>query len=356
MTAMPGTIRYCTTRDGVRLAFRSIGQGSPVIKAANWLGNLQSDAEIEATRHWVDAISRRHTLIWYDGRGCGLSDRDVGSISLDAWVLDLQAVIEAAGHERFVLLGISQGAAIAIRYAARHAQRVRGLIVYGGYVRGVHHQGISQRTRFLFDETVRIAELGWGSNARAFRNLFLARMLPGASESILSEYDARYRNTVSGVMAARYMQAFYEIDAREDAARVACPSLVLHVEGDLTILKREGELVASLIPGARWVLVPGENHLPLATDPGWPVIRREIDAFLENLAAGEDAAAPPRLTSRQREVLVLVARGLTDKGIARQLALSPRTVEMHVAGAIDALGCRSRSEAVSRAHFWKLLP
>ncbi|MBP7661258.1 MAG: helix-turn-helix transcriptional regulator [Burkholderiaceae bacterium] len=121
------------------------------------------------------------------------------------------------------------------------------------------------------------------------------------------------------------------------------------------ILQREGELLASLIPGARWMAVPGNNHLPLATDPGWPIIRGEIDAFLAQVDAADGQAPLPQLTARQREVLAQVAQGLTDKEIAQRMSLSPRTVEMHVAGAIERLGSRNRSEAVSRAHAWKLI-
>lgn len=354
-----GPTRYCSTADGVQLALRSVGRGPLVIKAANWLGNLQADAQLPSTRHWVDHFARRHQLLWYDARGCGLSDREVDDISLDAWVRDLEAVADASGQERFVLLGISQGAAIAIRYAVRHPERVRALVLYASFVRGVYHQGLSQRTQALFTEMVRIAELGWGHDAGAFRRLFTAHLMPTAPAAVLDAYDALHRHSVSGPMAARYMQAFFELDARADAAQVRCPTLVMHVSGDSLILQREGELVASLVPGARWVSVPGRNHLPLATDPGWPTLEHEIGQFLATLEAAEGAkapaGAPPELTARQREVLQHVARGASDKEIARALQLSPRTVEMHVARALAALGARNRSEAVGRAHHWQLL-
>ncbi|WP_284618394.1 alpha/beta fold hydrolase [Aquabacterium humicola] len=352
------TLRYCTTADGVRLAMRQLGQGPLVIKAANWLGNVQADATLRSSRHWVDQLTRAHTLLWYDARGCGLSDREVDDVSLDAWVRDLEAVADAGGHERFVLLGISQGAAIAIRYAVRHPERVRGLVLYASFVRGAFHQGLSAKTQAVFTEMIRIAELGWGHDASTFRRLFSSQLLPAAPADVLDAYDALHRHSVSGPMAARYMRAFFELDARVDAPQVRCPTLVMHVQDDALILQREGALVASLIPGARWVAVPGRNHLPLVTDPGWPTLQREMAAFLASLAAADAGAGTPapQLTARQREVLLHVARGLGDKEIARALQLSPRTVEMHVARALAALGARNRSEAVSRAHHWKLLP
>ena len=356
MGTAPDLMRYCSTSDGVRLATRTLGQGPLIIKAANWLGNVRSDAQLRSSRHWVDHLTRHHTLTWYDARGCGLSDREVDEISLDAWVRDLEAVADASGQERFVLLGISQGAAIAIRYAVRHPDRVRGLILYAGFVRGVYHQGLSAKTVAVFDEMIRIAELGWGHDASGFRRLFSQHLLADAPAEVLAEYDAIHRQSVSGPMAARYMQAFFALDAREDTPRVSCPTLVMHVAGDSLILQREGELVASMIPGARWVSVPGRNHLPLASDPGWPTLQREMDAFLATLETGESGASAPQLTTRQLEVLALVAAGSSDKEIARHLGLSPRTVEMHVAHALAALGARRRSDAVSRAHHWKLLP
>jgi pimeloyl-ACP methyl ester carboxylesterase len=362
MPTEPPPLRYCTTADGVRLALRELGQGPLVIKAANWLGNLQADAQLRSSRHWVDHLTRTHTLLWYDARGCGLSDREADDISLDAWVRDLEAVADASGQERFVLLGISQGAAIAIRYAVRHPERVRALVLHAAFVRGVYHQGITPKTRTVFDEMIRIAELGWGSDASAFRRLFTQHLLPAAPAEVQDDYDALHRHSVSGPMAARYMRAFYELDARVDAPQVSCPTLVMHVAGDTLILPREGELVASLIPGARWIAVPGRNHLPLATDPGWPALQREMTQFLGALDAvdaargGAPAGTAPQLTERQREVLGHVARGLADKEIARLLQLSPRTVEMHVARTLAALGARNRSEAVGRAHHWKLLP
>jgi pimeloyl-ACP methyl ester carboxylesterase/DNA-binding CsgD family transcriptional regulator len=359
--AVPENLRFCTTADGVRLATCTLGQGPLVIKAANWLGNLRADAVLPSTRHWVDQITRTHTLHWYDARGCGLSDREVDDVSLDAWVRDLEAVADACGQERFVLLGISQGAAIAIRYAVRHPERVRGLVLYAAFVRGVFHQGLSARTEAVFREMERIAELGWGHDSGAFRRLFTDHLMPAAPPDVLEAYDQLHRGSVSGPMAARYMRAFYELDARADAPQVRCPTLVMHVAGDSLILQREGELVASLIPGARWVSAPGQNHLPLAGDPGWPTLQREMSAFLAALdpqaeegaravSTPSAASAAPALTERQREVLGRVARGLTDKQIARELQLSPRTVEMHVARAVAALGARNRADAVSRAH------
>ena len=351
----PISVAYCTTSDGVRLAYRTVGAGPAIIKAANWLGNVQGDARLEATRHWIDKLSQANTLTYYDARGCGLSDREVDEVSLDAWVRDLEAVVQASGAQRFVLLGISQGAAISVRYAAKHPERVAALVLYGSFARGILKQGVSAQVKSASRELIRLAELGWGNDTRAFRQLFSARMFLDAPEHVVAEFDECHRNSVTGVMAARCLQAFYDIDVCSDAGRIQCPTLVMHAEGDRTILTNEGEFLASLIPHARWVPVPGRNHLPLDASPAWVAINHAVAQFLETVDVTQGHTAAPTLTPRQREVLGLVAQGLADKEIARRLDLSPRTVEMHVAGALEALACRNRAQAVSRAQAWRLL-
>ena len=355
--AMPSPIpvSYCTSADGVRLAYRTVGAGPAIVKAANWLGNVQGDARLQATRHWVDKLSSANTLTYYDARGCGLSDRDVDEVTLDAWVRDLEAVANASGAHRFVLLGISQGAAISVRYAAKHPERVAALVLYGGFARGILKQGVSTPVKAASRELIRLAELGWGNDTRAFRQLFSARIFLDAPEHVVVEFDECHRNSVTGAMAARYLQAFYDIDVCADAGRIQCPVLVMHSDGDRTILASEGEFLASLIPHAKWVPVPGRNHLPLDASPAWLAINTAVAQFLETIDVTQGQATAPTLTPRQREVLSLVAQGLADKEIARRLTLSPRTVEMHVAGALAALACRSRAQAVSRAQAWRLL-
>jgi pimeloyl-ACP methyl ester carboxylesterase len=185
VAAPADALGFCTTADKVRLAVRSVGQGPLIIKAANWLGNVQADAQLRSSSHWVETLARSHTLLSYDARGCGLSDREVDEISLDAWVRDLEAVADNSGQQRFVLIGISQGAAIAIRYAVRHPERVRALVLYASFVRGVFHQGLTAKTQAIFSELVRIAELGWGHDASNFRRLFSAHLLPAAPADVL---------------------------------------------------------------------------------------------------------------------------------------------------------------------------
>jgi pimeloyl-ACP methyl ester carboxylesterase len=133
-------IRFATSPDGVRIAYASHGAGPPLVKVANWLSHLEFDWNSPVLRPWLVELSRDHTLLRYDERGCGLSDWDAGEFSLDAWVHDLETVVDAQGLERFPLLGISQGGPIAITYAVRHPDRVSHLILYGTYARGRLHR------------------------------------------------------------------------------------------------------------------------------------------------------------------------------------------------------------------------
>ena len=345
-------MRYCDTTDGVRLAYTSAGRGSVVIKVANWMSHMQAEEASPVGRHWIAELSRRNALVRYDGRGCGLSDRKVKDISLDGWVRDLEAVADAGGRERFVLFGFSQGAAVAVEYAARHPERVAGLMLYGAFLRGVLMQGVSERVEKAALEMVRLAELGWGTDNQTFRDLFVKRLFPDATAAEQRDFDRLHRNTATGDVAARYMRVFNEVDARAAAARVRCPTLVMHSSGERMVLPVEGRLTASLIPGARFVEFASNNHMPLEREPAWKSARDEMRAFLAGVESGTSAVS---LTPRQRDVLRRVAGGGTDKAIARELGLSPRTVEMHVARALAALGVRTRAEAVAAALQRRLL-
>ena len=134
-------IRFCSAPDGARLAYAMHGRGPPLVRVATWLTHLELDWESPVWRHWLDRLGERHTVLRYDERGCGLSDAAVGELSVETWVGDLEAVVDAAGLERFALLGVSQGAAIAVAYAARHPEKVSDLVLYGGYARGRRLRG-----------------------------------------------------------------------------------------------------------------------------------------------------------------------------------------------------------------------
>jgi serine/threonine protein kinase/alpha-beta hydrolase superfamily lysophospholipase len=272
-------ISYCHARDGVRIAWATSGSGTPLVKSANWLSHLEFDAPSPIWAHWWRALSERHRLIRYDERASGLSDWEVRDISFDAWVSDLEAVIEAAGLEKFGLFGASKGGAIAIAYAARHPERVTHLIIHGAFVRGRDFRPNSPEDRDRIQLEIEMVRLGWGGRNPAFRQAFTTMFFPEANPDQAAWFNELQRISTSPENAARMMVATRELDARALAAQVKCPTLVFHSRDEARVPFREGELLASLIPHAKFVPLTSRNHLPLEHEPAWAELVREMDAF-----------------------------------------------------------------------------
>jgi pimeloyl-ACP methyl ester carboxylesterase/DNA-binding CsgD family transcriptional regulator len=270
-------------------------------------------------------------------------------------VRDLEAVADAHGRdEPFTLLGFTCGAGVAVEYAARHPERVRNLVLFGGFATSYYSTSHPDpAVRREGDLMMELAAVGWGSSSPAFRQVFVSRFLPDASPAQWSAFDQLQRETCAPDVAARYLRTLYGINVKDAAARVRCPALLLHPKGDQMVPFEQGRRLASLIPGARFVPLEGRNHIPLPTEPAYAGFVREVREFLGTQHA--DDAPVPQLTPRQVEVLRHIAGGETDKQVAGALQLSPRTVEMHVAAALKALGCRTRAEAVHRATRLRLL-
>ena len=202
---------------------------------------------------------------------------------MSAWVQDLAAVVDAAGLERFPLLGISQGAAVAVEYAAKHPDRVSALVLYGGYVYGRLRRARNAEEVRVATLLVELADLGWGSDDPAFRQVFTARFMPGATREQWDEFNELERRTTSPSNAARFIRSFGHIDVTEAARQVRCPTLVIHVRGDRLAPLEQGRLLASFVPGSRFISLEGDNHLMLADDPGWPRFLEEVDRFLASV-------------------------------------------------------------------------
>ncbi|HWP11111.1 MAG TPA: alpha/beta fold hydrolase [Ramlibacter sp.] len=341
-------IRFCNTADGVQLAMGLYGDGPPLVKAATWLTHIEADPTSVLNPHWIEELSRHHRYVTYDARGCGLSSRDVADISLEAWVRDLETVVDSLGLQRFPLLGISQGAAIAVAYAARHPERVSALVLWGGFATSYFTTGNPDPKIVDEGETLlKIVELGWGKGSPAFRQVFVSKLMPDSTAAEQHGFDQYQNLTATPDVASRCLRAMYHVNVKDEARKVRCPAIVFHARDDQMIYFNQGRKLAGLIPGARLVPVNSRNHVPLAREPCWPEVVRELRAFLGEPV--KERAEGAHLTARQHEVLKQVAAGLTDKQIARALSLSPRTVEMHVASAMKALDCATRAEAVHRA-------
>ena len=350
-------IRFVRSSDSVQLAAARYGAGPALIKAATWLTHIDHVLPGSVHAALIDEFAPRHTYVEYDTRGCGLSQRRVDELSFDAWLRDLEAVADAYSPEQpFTLLGFTCAAGVAVEYAARHPQRVSKLILFGGFATSYHSTSHPDpAVRREGDLMLELAELGWGNSSAAFRQVFVSRFLPDATQSEWRAFDELQRATATPDVAARYLRAMYNMNVKAAAARVRCPTLVLHPTGDEMVRFEQGRRLASLIPGARFVPLQGRNHIPFPREPAWHGFVRETRQFLGSAPLRPDASSTVQLTARQTEVLRRIAFGESDKQIAAALRLSPRTVEMHAARALQALGCRTRAEGVRRATEQQLL-
>ncbi len=271
-------IRFCTSSDGVSIAYATVGKGSQLVKAANWLNHLEYDWQSPVWRHVFTELSRDHQLVRYDERGNGLSDWEVDELSLDAFVRDLEAVVEAAEVERFALFGMSQGCAVSIAYAVRHPERVSQLILYGGYALGWAKRGIREKEQG--NAVVELVRQGWGQDNPAFRQMFTSQMMPGATGKQMDWFNELQRKTTSPEIAARLRVAIGEIDVMSLLPQVSIPTLVLHARGDAVAPFDGGRKMASMIPGARLVSLDSANHLLVEGEPAWPRFLAEVRSFL----------------------------------------------------------------------------
>jgi DNA-binding winged helix-turn-helix (wHTH) protein/predicted esterase len=277
--ALQQQIHFCTASDGVRIAYASAGQGPPLIKAANWLNHLEYDWQSPVWSHLLQALARQFQLVRYDERGNGLSDWDVDDISFEAFVRDLESVVDAAGLQRFALLGMSQGCAVSIAYTVRHPERVSHLVLFGGYARGRRVRGSPEDIEKA-EATLTLMRLGWGQENSAFRHIFTSLFIPGGTVEQMSWFNELQRMTTSPENAVRIRGAMNDIDVTDLLEQISVPTLVLHGYHDEVVPFEEGRLMAARISGARFVALEGRNHLLLECDPAFGRFLEEIKTFL----------------------------------------------------------------------------
>jgi pimeloyl-ACP methyl ester carboxylesterase/DNA-binding winged helix-turn-helix (wHTH) protein len=273
-------IRFCTASDGVRIAYSSVGSGPPLLKTANWLNHLEYDWQSPVWSPLLHALAADYRLIRYDERGNGLSDWDVDDISFEAFVRDLESVVEGIGLERFPLFGVSQGCAVSIAYAVRYPERVSRLVLFGGYSRGRHKRG-SQAEIDQANAIHTLMRLGWGQENPAFRQMFTSLFIPGGSAEQMQWLNDLQRKTTSPANAERIRAAMNDIDVSDLLPRVTAPTLVLHCRDDAVAPFEEGRRMAAGIRGSRFVELEGRNHLILEGDTAWDRFFDEVDAFLK---------------------------------------------------------------------------
>lgn len=290
-------VRFFTASDGAQIAYAICGKGPVLVKAANWLNHLEFELKSPLWQHWIPLLSRHNTLIRYDERGNGLSSWNVQDFSFDAWCRDFEQLIGELKLEKFCLLGISQGAAVAVRYAARHPERVDKLILYGAFARGWvkrNMPGEIERRNALLT----LVRLGWGNNNPAFRQMFTTLFMPDGLPEHQDWYNELQRVSTSPENAVQLLHEGGRIDVVDLLPQVKCPTLVMHCSGDEAVPIAEGRLIAARIPRATFVELPTRNHLVIHTEPAWPIFVRTLSDFMGWSASQKEEAGLTRPASR----------------------------------------------------------
>jgi pimeloyl-ACP methyl ester carboxylesterase/DNA-binding CsgD family transcriptional regulator len=343
-TAPEQEIRFCRGQDGVRLAYAIHGSGPPLVVVSCWLSHLQHDWQSPVWRHFLDQLGEIATVVRYDERGFGMSDWNVDDFSLEARAGDLETILAAAGLDRFALLGMSGGSAVAMAYAIAHPERVSRLILYGT----VCGEPVTwSPDAWAKEETYRsMIRVGWAKEDADFRRVFTKQFIPDATEEQMCWFDDLQRMSTSSANAVASRIARQQVDIHDDLPRITAPTIVLQAVGDRATTFDNAVTVSSRIPGARLVSLESRNHILLADEPAWDVFMDEVSAFLEPERRTHVERTPnapaEELSPRERDVLRLAAEGRTNDEIAVALTLSVRTVERHLSNTYAKLGLSGR--------------
>jgi pimeloyl-ACP methyl ester carboxylesterase/DNA-binding CsgD family transcriptional regulator len=335
--------RFCLAADGVRIAWARHGSGPPLVVSTCWLSHLQYDWRSPVWRHFLEDLGRVATVIRYDERGHGLSDREVTDHRLEMRVGDLAAVVEAAGCERFALMAMAQGGPVAITYAAQHPEAVTRMMFYNTFADA--YPARTPEIEAMEAAFEQLISVGWDRPHSEFRRVFSAMMIPGGGEERQRWMDDLLRVSTSTDVAIGARREWNTTHTSDLLGELTMPTLVLHARHDRMINFEHGRRLASAIPGARLVTLDSDNHIVLADEPAWTIILDEVTAFLapDRVARTTPGAAAAALSAREREVLELAADGLGNDDIAAQLVVSVRTVERHLQNTYTKLGVSGRS-------------
>jgi pimeloyl-ACP methyl ester carboxylesterase len=342
-------IAFCASADGTRIATAACGAGPVILRAAHWLSHVTYDLDSPVWRPWVEALSRRHRYVRYDPRGCGMSERHCADLSLAAWHRDLEAVAGTIREDRFVLLGVSQGGALAIDFAVRHPERVSQLVLFNAYAQGGRARARNDAERLEAETLVNFVRIGWGRENPAFCQFFTNLFIPGGTAEQHLWWGDLERETATPEVASETLRQMQGMDVLNLCAQVRVPTLVLSCRNDARVPFEQGAMLAAAIPGARFVPLDSANHVLLPEEPAWVTFHGELAAFLGDVAPAIPVPRHAGLTEAEAEVLRLLAEGLDNRSIAGRLGKSEKTVRNQVSVVLSKLGVQSRAQAIVRA-------
>ena len=345
-------IRFSTSRDGTRIAYAICGKGPMLLWAPHWIRHLNRDWDSPIWRHWLELLTRHYTVVRYDYRGCGLSDRQGVSLSLAKHIEDMEAVVDAAGLASFPLVAQAGGGLVGLAYAAKHPHKVSRLALYGCQSRGRSVRGMPIEAARESEALLKLIEFGWRNEGPAYGQFFVTLHMPEAHVEQIRAGCELLRLTTSPENALEILRIFFNADVSSLVARIKSDTLVIHAREDPIIPFNEGRALASLIPNAQFVPLDSRNHILEESEPAWQSLSAALSNFLSIPGATRARLTKDslgELTARENQVLELIAQGHDNATIGLRLKISERTARNHVSTILSKLGVRTRAQAIVRA-------
>ena len=348
---LPSTqqIRFCASRDGTRIAYGVCGSGPPLVWVAHFVHHLNFDWDNPVWQPWISALAKRHTLIRYDFRGTGLSDRTGVEFTFEKLVEDFEAVISASGARNFSLMAMSGGARIVVPFAVQNPERVNRLVLYGTSPAGPLTPTTAPERVENMEVQLKAFELGWPQDIPGFGTFLTSLHIPDANAEQARSFNELLRLTTSAANGVALLRTLVESDMQDMLPNLRCPTLVFHSRQSAVLPFDEGRKVAALVPNAQFVPLESRNHILLGTEPAWKQFVSELDKFLPGTAHDRVTNPFDELTARERDIVELLANGMSNDEIAVWLKISAKTVRNHVSTVLGKLGANSRAHAVAIA-------
>ena len=345
-------IRFCKSRDGTRIAWATCGNGPPLLFAQHSFHHLDHDWDNAIWRPWLDLLTRHHTVIRFDRRGCGLSDRDGVTFGVEEFIEDFEAVVDAAALDRFALVGISTCGLVAAAYAARHPDRVTRMFLIAPGARGRLGADPASEDIEALQARLKILERGWEKEQFASAQYLLAQHIIEATPAEKRAFLDIVRQSTTAANMTRLISTASRADMRDIFPKITCPTMILHARLDPLIPFEEGREAPALIPGAQFIPLESGNHFLVESEPAWQRMVDALEDFIQaptSVQMSEIAALSGDLTPREKQILEALAGGLDNEAIAKRLGISRKTVRNQLSIIFSKLGATSRGQIIVQA-------